>query len=115
MQHSVRSSYTGACYETTTGNLDLHARQYNTATGRFNRLDPATSDRTTPHISTYAYVDNTPTLYADPSGLTPNGPDDQHVDSLGEVLTGSVAPSPPQNRPRPGRTHLTRYHAPTRY
>ncbi|MEU8986954.1 hypothetical protein AB0C98_10975 [Streptomyces sp. NPDC048558] len=28
-------SYTGARYEPTTGNLDLHARQYNTTTGRF--------------------------------------------------------------------------------
>ncbi|MFD8621955.1 hypothetical protein [Streptomyces sp. NPDC059513] len=37
-------SYTGARYETSTGNLDLHARQYDTATGRFTRSDPA--DRT---------------------------------------------------------------------
>ncbi|WP_438306865.1 DUF6531 domain-containing protein (plasmid) [Streptomyces sp. HUAS TT11] len=81
-------SYTGARYETTTGNLDLHARQYDTATGRFNRPDPATSDSTAPHISTYAYADNTPTLYTDPSGLTPDDPDDQHVHSFGEVLSG---------------------------
>ncbi|WP_405387782.1 hypothetical protein OG596_07340 [Streptomyces sp. NBC_01102] len=35
-------SCTGARHETTTGNLDLHARRYNTATGRFNSTDPVT-------------------------------------------------------------------------
>ncbi len=40
-------SYTGARHETTTGNLDLHARQY-TTTGRFTRPDPATRAQTTP-------------------------------------------------------------------
>ncbi|MGW3953092.1 DUF6531 domain-containing protein [Streptomyces sp. NPDC004752] len=81
-------SYTGARYETTTGNLDLHARQYNTATGRFNRPDPATRGQSTPYISAYAYADNTPTLYTDPSGLTPVPGDNGNgkVDSLGEGL-----------------------------
>lgn len=53
-------SYTGARYEPTTGNLDLHARQYNTGTGRFTRPDPATRSMTTPYVSPYAYADNTP-------------------------------------------------------
>ncbi|MET9045753.1 hypothetical protein ABZX34_23320 [Streptomyces sp. NPDC004362] len=43
-------SYTGARYEPTTGNLDLRARQHDTATGRFNRPDPAISDSTTHHL-----------------------------------------------------------------
>ena len=81
-------SYTGARYETTTGNLDLHARQYNTTTGRFNRPDPATRSLTTPYVSTYAYADNQPTLLTDPSGLTPVPGDNGNgkVDSLGEGL-----------------------------
>ncbi|MFJ5016261.1 RHS repeat domain-containing protein [Streptomyces griseoluteus] len=82
-------SYTGARYETTTGNLDLHARQYNTGTGRFTRPDPATRDQATPYVSPYAYADNAPTLYTDPSGLTPVPGDDNgngKVDSLGEGL-----------------------------
>ncbi len=78
-------SYTGARYETTTGNLDLHARQYNTATGRFTRPDPATRAQTTPYISPYAYADNVPTLLTDPSGLTPDDPNNDRVDSLGEA------------------------------
>ncbi|WP_405894959.1 DUF6531 domain-containing protein [Streptomyces sp. NBC_00104] len=79
-------SYTGARYEPTTGNLDLHARQYNTGTGRFTRPDPATRSMTTPYVSPYAYADNTPTLYTDPSGLTPDDPNNDRVDSLGEGL-----------------------------
>ncbi|MET9442679.1 DUF6531 domain-containing protein [Streptomyces sp. NPDC006610] len=79
-------SYTGARYEATTGNLDLHARQYNTATGRFTRPDPATRDQSTPYVSPYAYADNIPTLLTDPSGLTPDDPNNDRVDSLGEGL-----------------------------
>lgn len=78
-------SYTGARYETTTGNLDLHARQYDTTTGRFTRPDPATRAQTTPYISPYAYADNVPALLTDPSGLTPDDPNDDRVDSLGEA------------------------------
>ncbi|UYQ66702.1 DUF6531 domain-containing protein [Streptomyces peucetius] len=79
-------SYTGARYETTTGNLDLHARQYDTTTGRFTRPDPASRDRSTPYLSPYAYADNVPTLLTDPSGLTPDDPNNDRVDSLGEAL-----------------------------
>lgn len=79
-------AYTGARYETTTGNLDLHARQYNTATGRFTRSDPAARDLPTPYVSAYAYADNQPTLLTDPSGLTPDDPNNERVDSLGEGL-----------------------------
>lgn len=80
-------SYTGARYETTTGNLDLHARQYDTTVGRFTRPDSATRPRTTPYISPYAYADNIPTLLTDPSGLTPDDPDNDRVDSLGEAAS----------------------------
>ncbi|MER7967158.1 DUF6531 domain-containing protein [Streptomyces ardesiacus] len=83
---SSTPSYTGARYETTTGNLDLHARQYNTSTGRFTRPDPATPDRNSPYVSAYAYANNQPTLLTDPSGLTPDDPNDDRVDSLGEGL-----------------------------
>lgn len=79
-------SYTGARYETTTGNLDLHARQYDTDTGRFNRPDPATPDPGSPYVSAYAYAGDTPTRYADPSGLSPEDPNNERVDSLGEGL-----------------------------
>ncbi|MEV7891831.1 RHS repeat-associated core domain-containing protein [Streptomyces sp. NPDC088357] len=82
-------AYTGARYETTTGNLDLHARQYDTDTGRFNRPDPAAPDPDSPYVSAYAYANNTPTLYTDPSARTPVPGDSNgngKVDSLGEGL-----------------------------
>nr|WP_243460381.1 RHS repeat-associated core domain-containing protein [Streptomyces sp. M54] len=82
-------TYTGARYETTTGNIDLHARQYTPATGRFTSTDPVTRGTSTPHVSPYAYADNQPTVLTDPSGLTPvpgDGNGNGHVDSLGEGL-----------------------------
>ncbi|MFE7612307.1 DUF6531 domain-containing protein [Streptomyces celluloflavus] len=79
-------SYTGARYETSTGNLDLHARQYDTATGRFTRSDPAARDLSTPYVSAYAYADNAPSVLTDPSGLTPDNPNNNRVGSLGEAL-----------------------------
>ncbi|MDG9695357.1 hypothetical protein QC281_35385 [Streptomyces sp. DH17] len=73
-------SCTGARYETTTGNLDLYARQYDTTTGRFTRPAPATRAQTTPYISpyayAYAYAHNAPTLLTAPSELAPDDPND---------------------------------------
>ncbi|MET9545086.1 RHS repeat-associated core domain-containing protein [Streptomyces sp. NPDC006627] len=86
-------SYTGARYEASTGNLYLHSRQDDTTTGRFTRPDPATRDQSTPYVSpyAYAYADNAPTLYTDPSGLTPVPGDDGNgkVDSFQEGARGS--------------------------
>lgn len=82
---SSTPSYTGARYETTTGNLGLHARQYTPATGRFNSTDPAARGTSTPYVSPYAYADNQPTLLTDPSGRTPDDPNDS-VDGIGDVL-----------------------------
>ncbi|WP_238995483.1 RHS repeat-associated core domain-containing protein [Streptomyces cyaneogriseus] len=79
-------SYTGARYEASTGNLDLHARQYNPTTGRFTSPDPVTRGQSTPSVSAYAYADNVPTLLTDRSGLTPDDPNNDRVDSLGEGL-----------------------------
>ncbi|MFD7819673.1 putative adhesin [Streptomyces sp. NPDC059698] len=78
-------TYTGARYESTTGNIDLHARQYTPATGRFTSTDPAARGASTPYVSPYAYADNKPTLLTDPSGRTPEDPNDS-VDGIGDVL-----------------------------
>ncbi|MFH8290293.1 DUF6531 domain-containing protein [Streptomyces sp. NPDC018059] len=78
--------YTGARHEPTTGNLDLHARQYDTTTGRFTRPDPAARDLTAPYVSAYAYADNVPSALTDPSGLSPDDPDNERVDNVGEAL-----------------------------
>ncbi|WP_432095280.1 DUF6531 domain-containing protein [Streptomyces sp. bgisy100] len=62
-------SYTGAYHDSTTGYLDLRARQYDTTTGRFTRPDPYTPDPDTPYTQPYAYVENMPTSRIDPSGM----------------------------------------------
>ncbi|GAB2977569.1 hypothetical protein GCM10023080_048100 [Streptomyces pseudoechinosporeus] len=54
---------------TSTGYLDLRARQYDTTTGRFTRPDPFTPDPDTPYTQPYAYAENMPTSRVDPSGL----------------------------------------------
>ncbi|MFD0224425.1 polymorphic toxin type 17 domain-containing protein [Streptomyces hirsutus] len=64
-----RPGYTGAYVDTTTGYLDLRARQYDPATGRFTRPDPYTPDPDTPYTQPYAYVENMPTSRVDPSGM----------------------------------------------
>ncbi|MCF6521540.1 RHS repeat protein [Streptomyces sp. JJ36] len=79
-------SFTGARFEKTTGRLDLHARRYTPERGRFDRPDPVTPARTTPYVSAYAYAHNVPTLLTDRSGLTPENPNDDKVESFGEVL-----------------------------
>ena len=61
-------SYTGAYYDTTTGYLDLRARQLDTSNGRFTSTDPVMPDRESPYTQPYAYVENMPTTRTDPSG-----------------------------------------------
>ncbi|MCX4883529.1 DUF6531 domain-containing protein [Streptomyces sp. NBC_00847] len=62
-------SYTGAYYDTTTGHLDLRARQLDTTTGRFTSTDPVTPAPRTPYTQPYAYAENMPTTRTDPSGM----------------------------------------------
>jgi RHS repeat-associated protein len=59
-----------------TGLYYLRARQYDPSSGRFLHPDPAESPTTGPGISLYAYADNRPTVFVDPSGkrLVPGNP-----------------------------------------
>ncbi|WP_373304274.1 RHS repeat-associated core domain-containing protein [Streptomyces griseomycini] len=96
-------SCTGARYETTTGDPDLHARQYDTTTGRFTRPDPATRAQTTPYISPYAYADNAPTLLTDPSGLTPDDPNDGESEVRRTRFPVVTSPTRPDRGSAPSR------------
>ncbi|MFC6285536.1 DUF6531 domain-containing protein [Nocardioides sp. GCM10027113] len=62
--------YTGEYLDPTTGLYNLRARQYDPALGRFTATDPlgGTLDAV-PGTSLYAYANNNPLLYTDPSGL----------------------------------------------
>lgn len=81
-------TYTGAYTEpaTSAAGYYLRARNYDPTTGRLTSTDPATPSVSNPYVSAYAYANNTPTLYTDPTGLTPDDPNDEHVDSFGEGL-----------------------------
>jgi RHS repeat-associated protein len=67
--------HTGAYLEPATGDYDLRARDYNPTTGRFNATDPAGWTDQGAYVSTYAYVNNNPLLFTDPSGMTPEDDD----------------------------------------
>lgn len=66
-------------YQDPTGLYHLRARQYDPGLGRFTATDPWPAGPSDPYVSTYAYVNNRPALFVDPSGLfcvlgyNPNG------------------------------------------
>jgi RHS repeat-associated protein len=51
-----------------TGLYHLRARQYDPSLGRFTATDPVSPAIHDPYVSAYAYVNNQPTVYVDPSG-----------------------------------------------
>ncbi|NUT53402.1 MAG: hypothetical protein HOV94_39870 [Saccharothrix sp.] len=63
-----RGKYTGAYQDSTSGegNHYLRARNYNPDTGRFTSTDPMPQPG--PAISAYAYAENNPLSYTDPTG-----------------------------------------------
>jgi RHS repeat-associated protein len=48
----------------------LRARQYDPATGRFTAMDPVSAGAAAGTVSAYAYSDNRPAVFADPTGAT---------------------------------------------
>lgn len=57
--------YAGAYQDPVTGLYDMHARQYDAATGRFLSQDPAG----VPGTSAYTYVGDNPLGFTDPTGM----------------------------------------------
>jgi RHS repeat-associated protein len=62
-----------------TGLYHLRSRQYDPGLGRFTATDPLPAGPSDAYVSAYAYVNNRPTIFVDPSGLfcilgsNPNG------------------------------------------
>ncbi len=63
--------YTGEYWEPRNLALHLRARDYDPATGRFSSTDPLAPAIADPYVSAYAYANNQPTLYTDPTGACP--------------------------------------------
>lgn len=61
-------------YQDPTGLYHLRARQYDPGIGRFTASDPLPPRIMDSGISSYAYVRNMPTVFIDPSGMTPANP-----------------------------------------
>lgn len=55
-------------YQDPTGLYHLRARQYDPTIGRFTATDPMSPSMSDPFVSAYAYVNNQPTVYVDPTG-----------------------------------------------
>ncbi|WP_371502316.1 DUF6531 domain-containing protein [Kitasatospora sp. NBC_00374] len=72
------------------GKQYLRAREYDTATGRFNSRDPLATPASAPYGSAYSYAADAPTIYTDPSGLTPQGGDLSDMSPLDAIGSGLV-------------------------
>ncbi|MFJ8444438.1 DUF6531 domain-containing protein [Kitasatospora griseola] len=70
------------------GKQYLRAREYNTATGRFNSRDPLSTPASAPYGSAYSYAADAPTMYTDPSGMTPQDNDPSHMSNLEAIGSG---------------------------
>ncbi|HEX8869771.1 MAG TPA: RHS repeat-associated core domain-containing protein [Lentzea sp.] len=58
--------------ESSGGLTDVGARQYDADTGRFTTVDPITNEDEPQALNAYAYANNSPVTYADPTGLSWN-------------------------------------------
>ncbi|MGW1540883.1 RHS repeat-associated core domain-containing protein [Streptomyces sp. NPDC002309] len=62
-------SFVGGTADATTGLIQLGARAYDPATGRFVSVDPVLNVADPQHLNAYAYGRNNPLAFPDPTGL----------------------------------------------
>jgi RHS repeat-associated protein len=62
--------FTGEYLDSETQDYHLRARQYSPTTGRFGGTDPLTPTMDEQWVNPYAYVDNMPGVYVDPTGMS---------------------------------------------
>ncbi|MFJ4796331.1 DUF6531 domain-containing protein [Kitasatospora purpeofusca] len=65
------------------GKQHLRAREYDPSLGRFTAQDPLTTPAGAPSVSSYTYAAGAPTVFTDPSGLSPEDDD--------EITPGNIA------------------------
>lgn len=66
----VALGYTGQYTDPRLDLLHLRARDYNPELGQFTAVDPVAPNPAEPYATPYAYVNNQPTRYTDPTGQT---------------------------------------------
>lgn len=74
-----------------TGLVDLGARQYDPATGRFASVDPLLNLSDPTQANGYNYANNNPVTYSDPTGTRPSCVD---LSGCSSVATGVLQPTP---------------------
>ncbi|MGV9264215.1 RHS repeat-associated core domain-containing protein [Kitasatospora sp. NPDC003701] len=76
------------------GKQYLRAREYDPSLGRFTARDPLSIPASSPYASPYTYAAGAPTLYTDPTGLSPEDDnDDVTLGNFGSWLAqGAKAP-----------------------
>ncbi|MEU6234449.1 DUF6531 domain-containing protein [Kitasatospora sp. NPDC047058] len=72
------------------GKQYLRAREYDTANGRFNSRDPLATPANSPYTSAYAYAAGAPTVYTDPTGLSPEDDDPEDMTWYEAIGSGLV-------------------------
>ena len=90
-QLSNRIRYTGQQYDSLTEQYYLRARYYNPVLGRFMQEDVYQGDG----LNLYAYCNNNPVMYSDPSGYGKNNPQQNpyaNVKTDGDGSQGDSAP-----------------------
>ncbi|MCX2183748.1 Rhs family-like protein [Streptomyces sp. SKN60] len=65
-----KKGFVGGEVDETTGLVHLGAREYDPALGRFLSVDPVVDYNEPKQMNPYAYANNSPVTYADPSGLS---------------------------------------------
>jgi RHS repeat-associated protein len=85
--------FAGEYRDPVTGLYDLHARQYDPATGRFLAPDPLGAEGAS---SSYVYVGDNPLRFADPTGMR-RQPADPCTAACSSVLKGSLRRIAPRN------------------
>lgn len=69
-----KRGFVGGEVDETTGLVHLGAREYDPALGRFLSVDPVVDYNEPKQMNPYAYANNSPVTYADPSGLSISPP-----------------------------------------
>ena len=91
--------FVGGTIDAATGLTHLGAREYDADTGRFVSVDPIMDSSDPQQIHGYAYSNNSPVTFTDPSGLKNCADDcgdgDSYEDSSGKIHIGSNHRSPP--------------------
>lgn len=85
---AVMLGFQGQLTDPVSGLVLMGARAYDPDLGRFTTIDPIGVDAARPSVNPYAFVDNRPTVFVDPTGLRAQALADDPIGPLREVNDG---------------------------